>query len=137
MCSSFSDSPSSMRATGMPVIDAISAAMSSARDDHRRRGGRCLSHSAFLASYSPLSLSTSDAQVGRRLVVLLAGRRLDLAVELVEALLDLAQLRRHRLRVDDVLGRGLVDQVDRLVGQEAVGDVAVREAGGRLDARRP
>ena len=29
------------------------------------------------------------------------------------------------------LRRGLVDQVDRLVGQEAIGDVAVRQHGGR------
>ncbi len=41
------------------------------------------------------------------------------------------------LRVDLHLDarRGLVDQVDRLVGQEAVGDVAVRKLGRRDDGR--
>jgi hypothetical protein len=32
-----------------------------------------------------------------------------------------------------ILRAGLVDEVDRLVGQEAVGDVAVGQRGGRLD----
>src|SRR3990172_156873 len=72
---SFSDSPSSMRETGVPVMAPS--------------GG------------------------------------LDLVVELVEAGLDLAEVGRHGLGVDDVLGGGLVDEVDGLVGQPAVADVAV------------
>ena len=52
--------------------------------------------------------------------------------------------RRRRSRVDDASavgaqrdrGRRFVDEVDRFVGQEAVGDVARRERGGRFDARR-
>ena len=34
-------------------------------------------------------------------------------------------------------GAGFVDQVDGLIGQEAVGDVAVREHGGGDDGRSP
>src|ERR1700690_3649502 len=41
--------------------------------------------------------------------------------------LDLVDLGRHGVDLDADLRGGLVDQVDRLVGQEAVGDVAVGE----------
>ena len=40
---------------------------------------------------------------------------------------DLVELRRDGVDLDAQPARGLVDQVDRLVGQEAVGDVAVGE----------
>src|SRR3954470_17902017 len=66
--------------------------------------------------------------------LLLAPRRLDL-------LLELPVHGRGGHRLDAHARRGLVDQVDRLVGQEAVGDVAVGELGrgvqrlvGDLDA---
>ena len=54
--------------------------------------------------------------------LLLAARRLDLVLEL-------AVDGRGGHRLDAHARRGLVDQVDRLVGQEAVGDVAVGELG--------
>ena len=57
--------------------------------------------------------------------LLLAPRRLDL-------LLELAVGRRRGHRLDPHPRRRLVDQVDRLVGQEAVGDVAVGELAGGL-----
>ena len=41
---------------------------------------------------------------------------------------DLVQLRRHRVDLGAQLGRRFVHQVDRLVRQEAVGDVAVGSA---------
>src|SRR5436305_788686 len=43
------------------------------------------------------------------------------------------QLGRQALRLDDVLARRLVDQVDRLVRQEPFGDVAVGELCRRLE----
>ena len=57
--------------------------------------------------------------------LLLAPRRLDL-------LLELPVHGRGGHRLDAHARGGLVDEVDRLVGQEAVGDVAVRQLGGRL-----
>ena len=73
----------------------------------------------------------SRAAVGRGLV-LADGDLLDL--QLLDAALDLVDLGRHGGELDGHARRGLVDQVDRLVGQEAVGDVAVTE-GRRGDQR--
>ena len=72
---------------------------------------------------------------GDRRVVLLLLERLALDLELHDAALDLVDLGRHRVDLDAQPRGGLVDQVDRLVGQEAVGDVAVRQR-GRGDDRR-
>ena len=72
---------------------------------------------------------------GDRGVVLLLLERLALDLELHDAALDLVDLGRHRVDLDAQPRSGLVDQVDRLVGQEAVGDVAVRER-RRGDDRR-
>ena len=70
--------------------------------------------------------------------VLLAGDRDALDLQLHDAALDLVDLLRHRVDLHPDARRRLVDEVDRLVGQEAVGDVAVREdrrrdEGGVLD----
>ncbi len=46
---------------------------------------------------------------------------------------DCVDLGGHRVDLDAQAARGLIDEVDRLVGQEAVGDVAVRELGCRDD----
>src|SRR5581483_2896264 len=67
----------------------------------------------------------------RRLKVLLLRHSLQLRVELGQALLQVPQVRRHALRLDDVLGRGLVYEVDGLVRQVALRQVAVRKLGGR------
>ena len=66
----------------------------------------------------------------RRLVALLA-QRLALDLELHDAALELVELRRHRVDLHAQLRRGFVDQIDRLVGQESIGDVPVRQHGGR------
>src|ERR687887_153020 len=58
--------------------------------------------------------------------LLVAPRRLDL-------LLELPVHGRGGHRLDAHARGGLVDEVDRLVRQEAVGDVAVPELGGRLE----
>ena len=63
-------------------------------------------------------------------VVGLLGERGQLDLELHHAAVDLVDLGRQRVDLDAQPRGGLVDQVDRLVGQEAVGDVAVRELGG-------
>src|SRR4051794_64416 len=57
----------------------------------------------------------------------LLRQRLLLDLELHDAALDLVDLDRHRVDLDAQPRGGLVDQVDRLVGKEAVGDVALRE----------
>ena len=53
-----------------------------------------------------------------------------LDLELHHAAVDLVDLGRQRVDLDADLGGRLVDQVDRLVGQEAVGDVALGERRG-------
>ncbi len=65
-----------------------------------------------------------------RRVALLLAQRLELDPQLHHAPLDLVDLGRQRVDLDANLRGGLVDEVDRLVGQEAVGDVAVRERRG-------
>jgi hypothetical protein len=57
-----------------------------------------------------------------------------LDLELHDAALDLVDLGRHGVDLDAQARGGLVDEVDGLVGEEAVGDVAVAE-GGRRDER--
>src|SRR5262249_54896795 len=69
-----------------------------------------------------------------RLLELLAlDRRFLVLPHLLDLFLELAVTRRRRHRLDPHAGRGLVDEVDGLVGQVAVLDVAVGEAGGRLE----
>ena len=73
------------------------------------------------------------AQGGGALEVLVVDGRLLLPFDLGDLLVDLAQLGRSRHAADAQAGTGLVDQVDGLVRQEAVVDVAVGELGGGLD----
>ncbi len=79
-----------------------------------------------LAQLGELALDLLLA-LGRGLV-LADGDHLDL--ELLDAALDLVDLGRDAGELDRDAGGGLVDEVDRLVGQEAVGDVAVGQRGG-------
>ena len=51
----------------------------------------------------------------------------------LDALLDFSDLLRQRGLAQLDAGAGFVDQVDGLVGQEAIGDVAVRVRHGKLD----
>ena len=88
---------------------------------------------------------TLGPQVGQmaaqRLEPVLAGRvgllleRGLLDLQLHHPARDLVELLRHRVDLGADHGAGLVDQVDRLVGQEPVGDIAVRQR-GRRDQRR-
>ena len=73
------------------------------------------------------------AQVRGLLELLGLDRLLLGAPGLLDLVLELAVHRRGGHRLDPHPRRGLVDQVDRLVGQEAVGDVAVGQLGGGLE----
>jgi hypothetical protein len=80
---------------------------------------------AVFLEVSQLLLEPREA-FGGGLVRLLPQRR-SLDFELHDAAFDLVELRRHRVDLHAQLRRGLVDQVDRLVRQEPIRDVAVRE----------
>ena len=86
----------------------------------------------LLAQVGELALDLALA-LGRGLV-LADGDQLDL--ELLDAALDLVDLGGDGGELDRDARGGLVDEVDRLVGQEAVGDVAVATAWRRRSARR-
>ena len=88
---------------------------------------------ALLLQLGELALERLAPALGG--VVLLLAQRLQLDLELHRAALELVDLLGHRVDLDAQPRRGLVDEVDRLVGQEAVGDVAVAEGRGG-DRRR-
>ncbi len=87
----------------------------------------CRSASSRLEAFEPLL---------RGGVGLLAQRR-PLDLELLDTTLDLVDLDRHRIDLDPQSARSLVDQVDRLVGQEPSADVAVARAPRPQRARGP
>ena len=70
-----------------------------------------------------------------RRLVLLDLQRLALDLELHDAAIDLVERLRLGVDLHSEPRRGLVDKVDRLVGQEAVGDVACRQGGGGNERR--
>ena len=76
------------------------------------------------------------AQVRGLLELLRLDRGLLVAPRGLDLLLEIAVHGRGRHRLDARARGGLVDQVDRLVGQEAVGDVAVGQLGGCARAPR-
>ena len=126
-----SDSSWAMRVTGIPVHIATTWAISSSST---------LGVSPdIVACQSARSLSTrlAGGRLGlaqrRGLLVLLGvDRRVLLLGDPLEVLLRGAQLGRRRGVAQAHAARGLVDQVDGLVRQVAVGDVADREIGGGL-----
>ena len=61
-------------------------------------------------------------------VVLFLGKRGLLDLELQRAPRELVQLLRHRVHLGADHRARLVHEVDRLVGQETVGNIAVRKA---------
>ena len=96
------------------------------RLDGRLLGLPALLHRAgFLGDLGELLLEGLEARL--RGVVLLLAQRLALDLELDPAPLELVELDRHRVDLHPQPAGGLVDEVDRLVGQEALGDVAVRQ----------
>ena len=88
--------------------------------------------SLLLAGDGELLAERGETGLGRLVGLVLQGALLDL--ELQDAPVEGVELGRHAVDLGADLRAGLVDEVDRLVGQEARGDVAVGERGG-LDER--
>ena len=84
-----------------------------------------LQPAAILLEVGQLAVEPVEPLAGG--LVLFLAERLALDLELHDAPLDLVELHGHRVDLHPQARRGLVDQVDRLVGQEAVGDVAIRQ----------
>ena len=82
-----------------------------------------------------LQLALLVAERRRALEVLVADRLLLEHVHLVELLLELGHLGRRHVGREPRPRAGLVDHVDRLVRQEPVGDVALRQLGRRRQRR--
>ena len=132
MRASFSDSFSSSFASGMPVQRETMNSMSSSLDRLRPLALVLLplALELFLAAAKDLFLL---AQRGRLLELLRLEVHVLLADDPLQLLLDLLQLGRRRQRHEAGARRGLVDHVDRLVGELAVGDVAVGQLHRRGD----
>ena len=92
-----------------------------------------LHRAGLLGQLGQLALEGLEARL--RGVVLLLAQRLALDLELDPPALELVELDRHRVDLHPEPAGGLVDEVDRLVRQEALGDVAVRQ-GRRGDEGR-
>ncbi len=73
----------------------------------------------------------AQAFVGSGVALLAQGLALDL--EMGDAAFQVVDFDRHGADLQAQRGAGFVDQVDGLIGQEAVGDVALREHGGGED----
>ena len=95
----------------------------------------CAVSSAERCSSSASSPCEALEPVARGVVALLL-ERLALDLELDDAAVELVDLLGLRLCLHAQPRRRLVHQVDRLVRQEAVGDVAVRQRRRGDDARR-
>ena len=122
MCSSRSASSLCRPTTGMPVHEEITSSMSCRGDlEVAALVGR---HAHPLEVLAQLDLPL--AQVDGALEVLVGDRDLHLLDHLADLLLEPAQVLgvAHAAQLDP--RAGLVDDVDRLVGQVAVGDVAAR-----------
>ncbi len=81
----------------------------------------------LLLDVGELALEGLEARLGG--VVLLLAQRLALDLELDPPPLELVELDRHGVDLHAEARRRLVDEVDRLVGQEPLGDVAVGQRG--------
>ena len=126
MASSLSASSCSMRCTGMPVHLLTSSAMSSASTVASAMP-LSASHASLAVTNVSWILSALLLELGGALVVLRLHGGRALARELLQLELHLAQVGRQHRRLDAQLAGRLVEQVDGLVGQEAVADVAVAQ----------
>ena len=90
----------------------------------RSASGRAAGRTRLCSSASCFSSVASRSLAGR---VLLLAQGLALDLQLHDPAAELVQLGRHGVVLDPQPAGGLVDQVDGLVGQEAVGDVAVAQ----------
>ena len=98
-----------------------------------------LEHVAFALPFGPKRrpLGIQLVDLARQLLdpalILLAADRLALDLELPDLAVQLVDLLGNRVHLEPQLGRRLVDQIDRLIGQEARCDVAVRQFDRRDD----
>ena len=129
---SFCDSASVSLKTGMPVhIETMSAISSSPISGCTPPSSlRQLSSSSRFFCVSLRSLSRSCAAFSNSCASIDCFL---LDADLLDLVLELAVLRRRGHRLDAHPRRRLVDEVDRLVGQVAVLDVAVGERRGRAE----
>jgi hypothetical protein len=135
MLSSRADSSSVSLNTGMPVEAASTSAMSSSStsattsmspDFHWASRSLRARVSCFSSSRRRAAFSKSCSVDGGLL----------LAAHLGDLLVELAQVRRRGHPADPQSGAGLVDEVDGLVRQEPVVDVAVGQVAAATSARR-
>ena len=102
--------------------------------------GLYLLHDALLVLPAGLHLVALLAQraqllvyLGYLVLVILALDGFALNLQLADTALNFIQLLRHRVNLQTQLGGSFVDEVDGLVGQETVADVAVAQFGGGND----
>ncbi len=103
------------------------------RDDFLLRLPAQLQLVGFLPE--PGQLFFESLQALARGGIFFLAQRLALDFELRHAAFDLVDFRRHGIDFNAQAGGGFVNQVDGLVGQEAVGDVTVGEHRGGDDGR--
>ena len=84
-----------------------------------------------LALLGKLLLQLGESRLRQLVVLILEGGFLDLHLD--DLAVDDVQLRRHGVHLGADHGAGLVDEVDGLVREETVGNVAVTERGGGDD----
>ena len=87
----------------------------------------------FFADLGPFFVNDRQPFFGIRVVFFL--QRLLLDFELRGSAFELVDIGRKGINLDAQRRRSFVNQVDRFVGQEAVGDVAVRQSRRRYDGR--
>ena len=75
------------------------------------------------------------AQAFVRGLILLFAERLALDLQVRRAAIQIVDFDRHGADLQAQRRAGFVDQVERLIGQETVGNITVREHGGREDGR--
>ena len=132
MCSSRSDSSWAIRVTGMPVHIATTWAMSSS-STVGCSPDTVACHSARSVSTCSLAVASDSRRVAASSYSwLLIAASFSLVIRSSSFWASRSAGGADAVAQPDAR-RGLVDEVDRLVGQVAVGDVAGRQVGGGLD----
>ena len=126
MRSSLAVSSSVSDVTGMPVHEDRTSAISSSLTS-ARASPSASRHSVFLLGALGHEALLFVAEAGGRLEVLSLDRLFLLAARVGDLLFELPVVGRCAHATDAQPRAGLVDQVDRLVRQEPVADVTVRE----------
>jgi hypothetical protein len=109
----------------MPVQMLSTSAMASSSTSSKRSTPDALTSVSFASS--PRAATSPGRGDGRPLEALLLDGALLGLLDVVELALELLQVRRRAHALDAQAAAGLVDEVDRLVGEVSVADVAVGE----------